>query len=270
MPYPIDLIYVWCGKPETKYCKFNLDLTYSVKSVRKFMPWIRHIWVVVDDQFPMSESKSMPRNIKLVRESEFIPKKYLPITWNSNVPESWIWRIPGLSEHFIYSCDDMYVGKPINPSDFFVGERPITRLCPGPPDYPAKTNSPIPYVQMWSNAVDKYNLNYTRIQHQILPYRKSHMEQFYKKYKKQVDAASNNKIRAGALDFNLLRFTSALAPMSGQGFVLVTNEPYDYFTECDDLKRVKKILKVRPTFFCINNNSIDNKHVTKMLDKYFA
>lgn len=275
MKVPIDVIYQWCGLPESTYCAASRELEFSVKSVKKFMPWTRYIFVCVSDDFnDPNFFASIDPSIKVIKESAFVPKKFLPIIWNSNVPESWIWRIKELSEHFIYMCDDMYIGKPTSRSDFFTPMlaelAPILRLYEGPPDYPAKTNSPIPYVQMWSNAVAKYGLHYTRIQHQALPYRKSHMKKFYSQFKAQVDAASENKIRAGAKDFNLLRFTSSLAVMSGDSVLRVTHDDVDFFTESDDYERIKRIPKVKPQFFCINNNNASNKRVYNMLHKYFA
>ena len=233
------------------------------------MPWVRHIFVCVADKF-VASSFDFDKSIKVVKESAFIPKKYLPIVWNSNVPESWIWRIKELSEHFIYMCDDMYIGKPASRADFFTHDNdPILRIYLGPPNYPAKTNSTIPYVQMWSNAVAKYDLQYTRIQHQALPYRKSTMKKFYKQFKAQVDAASENKVRAGAKDFNLLRFTSSLAVMSGDSMLRVTHDDYDFFTESNEYERIKRIPRLKPHFFCINNNFLSNKRVYKMLEKYY-
>lgn len=267
--YDIDVVYVWCGSPSTKYCGLKKDLMFSVFSVRKNMPWIRHIWVVVHDDF--KHVSLFPKNVKIVKESEIVPKKFLPVTWNSNVIETWVWRIKNLSERFIYMCDDMYIGKPTTPDAFFFNNTPILRVCEGSPDYPplSRINTTIPYVRMWANAVEKYNMHYTRIQHQVLPYRKSLMQKFYKQYKKEVDTACRNKIRSGEKDFNLLRFSSSLSVMSGDSLLLVTNDDYDYFTESDDLKRIERILKVRPQFFCINNTSIQNQNVVDMLEKYF-
>jgi hypothetical protein len=266
-PFPVDVIYTWCGSPKSQHCGLNRDLAFSIKSVRANMPWIRYIWVVVPD----GSTLDLGGGVKIVFESSFVPRKYLPVVFNSNVIESWLWRIEGLSEHFVYSCDDMYVGRPARLEDFFAaGGRPITRLYSGPPDYPAKTDSPIPYVQMWSAAVREYGMHYTRIQHQMLPYRKSHMARFYKQYKAAVDEASKNKMRAGAADFNLLRFTSALSVMHGLAVVLVTEDDYDFFTESDDAGRIRRILKIKPQFFCINNNFDANKKAYNMLTAYFG
>ena len=122
----IDVVYVWCGEPATKFCRFTKDIDYSVQSVHKFMPWTRKIWVVVSDDFDKPEL--LPKGVCIVKESKIVPKRFLPVTWNSNVIESWIWAIPGLSDKFIYFCDDMYVGRVCEPADFFVGDMPILRV----------------------------------------------------------------------------------------------------------------------------------------------
>lgn len=268
----IDLVYVWCGLPETEFCKYNKDLLYSVKSVRKFIKWINKIYVIVQNNHKLDKSL-FPDGIIFVTESSIVPKKFLPITWNSNVIESWIWKIKDLSEHFIYMCDDMYIGRKTSIDQFFINGTPIMRIYEGSPNYPLLSKdpkNPIPYVRMWENVVENKGFNYTRIQHQVLPYRKSLMKEYYKLYKSEVDKASMNKIRAGEKDFNLLRFTSPLSVMHGKSYLIVTNDSYDFFTESDDKSRVQKILKIKPQFFCINNNNINNNHVYKMLDTYFA
>ena len=263
----IDVVFSACGRPDTKYCQYNLDIHYSTFSVAKFLPWVRYIWIIVPDGWdkPITGEK-----IKIIKETTIVPKKYLP-THNSNVVESWIWKLQGLSDQFIYMCDDMYIGKPCSPEDFFVNKKPILRLYDGPPNYPPLTNlqNTIPYVRMWANAVEKYGFQYTRIQHQALPLKKSLMKKYYLQYKKEVDTASENITRKGELDFNLMRFTSPLSVMNGESYLLVTRDDTDFFVEGGDFERQKKILKIKPKFFCINNNSMGNKKVYVLLKKYF-
>ena len=261
--FPIDVVYCWCGSPETKYCMYNKDIHYSIKSVQKFMPWVRTIWITVPDKCDYTK---LPKasNIKTVKESDFVPKQFLPVLWNSNVIESWIWRIDGIAEHFVYFCDDMFVGQKVKRGDFFLQGKPVLRIYDGKPDYPPlsvlKTQKLWPnhgdYVRMWAGVVEEYNFHYTRIQHQALPYRKSHMERFYNQYESKIKLASKNKTRNGEHDFNLLRFTSALSVMHGLSYLIVTFDDHDFFTESDDVIRIKQIFKKKPTFFCINNSSM--------------
>src|SRR6185312_8847543 len=46
-------------------------------------------------------------------------------TFNSRVIEAAMWRIPGLSEHFIYANDDMFLNAPVSPENFFRDGKPV-------------------------------------------------------------------------------------------------------------------------------------------------
>ena len=48
----------------------------------------------------------------------FADTSVLP-THNSHAVESQLHRIPGIAEHFLYSNDDMFFGRPVSPSLFF-------------------------------------------------------------------------------------------------------------------------------------------------------
>ena len=280
----IDLVYCWCGLPETESCRYVEDLTYSIKSVRKYMPWIRRIIVLVSDDFAKVGEKEKEKEkfkekknakVKIIYHSEFIPKKYLADLENSNVIESWIWKIPGLSECFLYMNDDMYIGQPVSQDLFFCGDMPILRHEPGGTHHPKLSELStealrIPYVRMWSNAYEKYGIDFTRIAHQVQPYRVSLLEKQYKRFKKVVDQASTNKRRSGEKDFNLLRFSTSMAVQSGEALLRITDpETMDYFTESDDLKRIRRLLTKRPTFFCINNTGPQSKVALTTVKKYF-
>lgn len=58
--------------------------------------------------------------------------------------------------------------------------------------------------------------------------------------------------------------------MSGDSFLKVTRDDTDFFCECDEKDRIQEILKIKPKFFCINNNSIENVWVYEMLESYFG
>ena len=48
-------------------------------------------------------------------------------TFNSLTIESMIWRIEGLSEHFMYFNDDVFLSAPLLPTDVFEGSLPVLR-----------------------------------------------------------------------------------------------------------------------------------------------
>lgn len=56
--------------------------------------------------------------VRLLDVSDFVPAQHLP-TFNSHVFETFLWQIPGLSEHFIYLNDDMVLAHPIQPPRLF-------------------------------------------------------------------------------------------------------------------------------------------------------
>ena len=96
----------------------NEELKYSLRSVEKFVPWVRKIFIVTNGQIPSWLDINHPR-IKLVTHEEiFVNKSHLP-TFSSPAIESHIHRIPGLSKKFIYMNDDVFFGAPVWPDDFY-------------------------------------------------------------------------------------------------------------------------------------------------------
>lgn len=105
----------------------NEELKYSLRSAEKHAPWIRNIFIVTDNQTPAWLDTSNPR-VKVVNQSDIMPAECDPC-FNSSVIEYYLYRIPGLSEHFIYANDDMFFNADVQP-DFFFGSDgyPIVRL----------------------------------------------------------------------------------------------------------------------------------------------
>ena len=100
----------------------NNELKYSLRSVDKYVPWIRKIFIVTNGQIPNWLDLHHPR-IKLVTHQDiFTNKSHLP-TFSSPAIESHIHRIPGLSKKFIYMNDDVLFGAPVWPDDFFTHSR---------------------------------------------------------------------------------------------------------------------------------------------------
>jgi hypothetical protein len=57
-------------------------------------------------------------DIRIVDHTAILPSSVLP-TFNSHAIETVLHLIPDLAEHFIYFNDDMFLGAPVQPSDFF-------------------------------------------------------------------------------------------------------------------------------------------------------
>lgn len=97
------------------------------RSIAAFAPWVHKVFLVTDGQCPAWLDLSC-KKIQLVRHSDFMKPRDLP-TFNSNAIEVNLHRIPGLSEHFVYFNDDMLLGRPVRPEDFFAGGLPADMLA---------------------------------------------------------------------------------------------------------------------------------------------
>ncbi|MCL2073572.1 MAG: stealth family protein [Marinilabiliaceae bacterium] len=137
----IDLVYIWVdgsdqnwltkknealekiGKPITHLYatdnrwRDNNELKYSLRSAEKYAPWINHIFIVTDNQIPKWLNINNPK-ITIIDHKQIIPMDKLPL-FNANAIEMFLWKIPDLSEYFLYANDDMFFGKPLNPDFFF-------------------------------------------------------------------------------------------------------------------------------------------------------
>ena len=99
-------------------------MPYWFRAIEKYMPWIRTVHFVTCGHVPAFLNMDAPK-LHHVRHSDFIPAEYLP-TFNANTIEMNIHRIPGLSEHFIYFNDDMFVLRPLHETSFFRDGFPAT------------------------------------------------------------------------------------------------------------------------------------------------
>ncbi|XP_075228140.1 N-acetylglucosamine-1-phosphate transferase subunits alpha and beta [Lycorma delicatula] len=93
------------------------ELRYSLRSLEKFAPWVRKVYLVTNGQIPHWLNLENPR-IKIVTHYEiFTNKTHLP-TFSSPAIETHLHRIPGLSEKFLYINDDIFLGSEVWPDDF--------------------------------------------------------------------------------------------------------------------------------------------------------
>ncbi len=106
------------------------ELNFCVRSIANHAPWVRQIWIVTDSQIP--DITSLPdefaAKICIVDHREIFAgyEDALP-TFNSLSIETMLWRIPGLSEHFLYFNDDVFLTAPVTVADFFAKNGPVLR-----------------------------------------------------------------------------------------------------------------------------------------------
>ncbi|WP_229738537.1 Stealth CR1 domain-containing protein [Parapedobacter pyrenivorans] len=147
--FEIDLVYLWVDGNDPKWQAkkraftgvvsddsetnnkgryvSNDELRYALRSAEKHAPWIRRIFIVTDDQRPDWLDADHPR-IQVVDHKEIMPDTALPC-FNSTVIEYFLYRIPGLSERFLFANDDMFFNADLRPGFFFSDDGyPIVRL----------------------------------------------------------------------------------------------------------------------------------------------
>ena len=94
----------------------NGELVHSLQNAQKFLPFINHIYVAHAGSPP---SWLVPSSkISLIRQEDLLPLGLAP-TFQSDVVECFLYRIPQLSEFYLYSNDDFFFSKVHEPSDFF-------------------------------------------------------------------------------------------------------------------------------------------------------
>ncbi len=92
-------------------------LRYWFRGIEKFAPWVRKIHFVTCGQKPEWLDTQHPK-LALVNHEDYIPSQFLP-TFNSNVLEFYLHKIPGLTEHFVYFNDDFFVINHLGQERFF-------------------------------------------------------------------------------------------------------------------------------------------------------
>lgn len=94
------------------------EIVFSVRSVLKNMPWIGTIFIVTDEQVPPVDRELLDSGrVQVIDHREIIPAEFRP-AFASTIIESFLHRIPGLSEIYLYNNDDFMHGSPIVPDEF--------------------------------------------------------------------------------------------------------------------------------------------------------
>ncbi|MGC5050861.1 stealth family protein [Micromonospora sp. DT48] len=149
--FPIDVVYTWVDGTDPEWLRRRAaatgspyhseaasaarflsrdELRYSLRSLHLFAPWVRNVYLVTDDQIPSWLDQSAP-GIQVVSHREIFTDRSVLPTYNSHAIESQLHHIDGLSEHFLYFNDDVFLGCEVLPSDFFFANG-ISRFFPSP------------------------------------------------------------------------------------------------------------------------------------------
>lgn len=96
------------------------ELRYSLRSLHMYAPWIRHVYLVTDQQVPTWLDRSHPGVTVVDHRDIYSDPSCLPV-FNSSALTTQLHHIDGLSEHYLYLNDDMFFGNDVRPEDFWYG-----------------------------------------------------------------------------------------------------------------------------------------------------
>lgn len=97
----------------------NGELRFNLRSLEKFFPNHGHIYIVTDGQTPNWLRSS--KGLTLIDHSDLIPQPSAGV-FDSGHIETYLHRIPGLSEKFFYLNDDVFFGTKVDEDWWFGGQ----------------------------------------------------------------------------------------------------------------------------------------------------
>ncbi|MFJ4321994.1 stealth conserved region 3 domain-containing protein [Streptomyces tricolor] len=95
------------------------ELKYALRSLEMYAGFVRHVYLVTDSQTPAWLDPDA-EGLTIVDHRDILPADALPV-FNSHAIESRLHRIPGLSEHYLYFNDDVFINRPVRAEHFFHG-----------------------------------------------------------------------------------------------------------------------------------------------------
>lgn len=178
----------------SKYVKKELEenrfrsydtLELQVKGIRKYLPYIENIFIVVSE---LEQVQGLDlSDCKIITHDQIIPQKYLPC-FNSCTIEMFLHKIPGLNEQFLYFNDDIFVIDNIPSSYWFKDNKPC--LCPQVCDFNSEDTN-IYHKNLYNSTqliakdlkfINKYNHKYIKQSHSIRPFLKSTCTKIFNKH----------------------------------------------------------------------------------------
>ena len=233
-------------------------LKYSIRSIFKYAPWVRNIYIVTDDQIPKWFRQN--NRVFIIDHSTVIPKKYLP-TFNSHVIEYNLHNIPGLSKYFLYLNDDTMLGNNVYYNDFISGSKIYLRI--NEKKIPENTGPANNYVFAWINMNILLNNKYSEKNRNFLLHQaticdrdllKKIIEEFPIEYDRTCKTKFRNKFNIPPIGFSLYN------GLYNDSVILNKKYISNHYLRLNNnintnINNYKLIIKDKPKLVCINDNS---------------
>ncbi|HWI32354.1 MAG TPA: stealth conserved region 3 domain-containing protein [Microbacterium sp.] len=238
------------------------ELRYALRSVHMYAPWVRRIFIATDSDRP--DWLADHPKVTIVRSEEFFADPSVLPTHNSHAVESQLHRIDGLAEHFLYSNDDMFFGRPVTPDLFFTSgglstfvEAPV-RIGAGPArahrsghDNGLRVNRAL-LQQRFGRIITR------DLQHCAAPMRRSIAAELENEFADDYARTAASRFRSAtdiSVTNSLYHYYALLT-----GRALPTTQPrvrYIQTTLRESLGQMEKLLERRDAdMFCLNDGSV--------------
>lgn len=302
-PFPIDIVYLWVDGSDTQWQDIknyyhallygripaaadefsenrfadHEELRYSLRSIIKFAPFVNHIYIVTMNQKPYW-LKPHPQ-ISIIDHTEiFTNQDDLP-TFNSHALESNLHRIPHLSEFYIYFNDDVFLGAPVTPYDFFTVDGKVNvlferSLSPSGPPIPDETA----YRRAWRNTNAYLDAHFTveprhRLSHSAFAVRKSFVEATETACSAIFTTNSSHKFRCNQ-DYNMvngfLQYYWSYYDLIRTGSISNMMVSLRDDTQFEKTKKnIARLKKNKPHTFCLQDVMGNNSSKTQQLLQKF-
>jgi hypothetical protein len=302
--FPVDIVFSWVdgtdkewqrararrmesyvvGEGDDAEARFRQidELRYALRSVHTYLPWVRTIYIATDSPAPAWLADH--ERVRIVRSEEFFADPSVLPTHNSQAVECQLHRIEGLSEHFLYSNDDMFVGRPLGPDAFF-SPGGVTKFVEAKTRIGLGENTP--RRSGFENAArvnrrlirDRFGRLITRhLEHAATPLRRSVIEEMEEVWPEHFRATAASRFRS-ATDISV---TNSLyhyyALLTGRAVQNTEAEVlYVDTTTHKGLGLMRGLLRKRAwDFFCLNDGSFPEvgpeeraRKVRSFLERYF-
>lgn len=284
----IDLIYTWVnGNDETfiNKCKevakdikdinperfrdeFDM-IKYSLRSVDQFAPWVNNIYFLTQEpQIPDWLDINHPR-IKIVHHKDIIDPEFLP-TYNIHVIESYLSKIEGLSEHFIYLNDDFLFGRE-TPLSKFISSSGVFNI------FGSLFGENLSW-RIYNKKNEIFGLGL--VEHNPLLFRKDLFDSMFALWPEKTQKMREHKFRQDDdLHLNKLHrfYMLKYQPAITRKIKVFELKRWHIFHKLtNDLKAqeksIKRLAKRRPFFYCLNDDMRNNPdpRVLKLARNYLS
>ncbi|MFC7218546.1 stealth family protein [Streptomyces polyrhachis] len=220
--FPVDAVYTWVDGSDPAWLRRRArysgtayhaeaanaaryadhdELRYSLRSLATYAPWIRNVYLVTDDQVPSWLDTAHP-SLRVVSHREVFRDPDVLPTFNSHAIESQLHRIEGLSEHFLYFNDDVFLGAEALPQDFFLANG-LTKYFPSPAlvplGAPGDEDVPVSVAAKNNRALIERRFGATPVQkmkHTPHALRRSVLEEIEREFAAEHAATASHRFRS--------------------------------------------------------------------------